>query len=394
MTAVDRWLLPDGIEEILPQQAHEVERLRRRILDLYHRWGYDLVIPPLVEFTDSLLSGSGADLDLMTFKITDQLSGRQMGVRADITPQTARMDAHSLRRNGPNRLCYAGSVLYTRPRSALETRSPIQVGVELYGESSLSADIEVITLMVETLKLAGMERAHLDLGHVGVYQQLVEMADLNSQLEQELFELLQRKAVTELENWIDANIKDAALADMIRVFPHLAGDVDVIERARKELAAAPKEVQRALDEIEKVALEVQKRAPQLELYIDLSEIRGCRYHTGVVFAAFAPGHGQAIGNGGRYDHVGEAFGRSRPATGFSLDMKALARINSEDSYRPEGIYAPACDDDAQWSEIQKLRAQGERVVCGFPGQKPDFNELDCNRQLINSNGEFSVEFIS
>lgn len=391
MSAVDRWLLPDGIEEVLPRQAHDVERLRRRVLDLYHSWGYDLVIPPLTEFTDSLLSGSGADLDLMTFKLTDQISGRQMGVRADITPQTARMDAHSLRRNGPSRLCYTGSVLYTRPRSALETRSPIQVGVELYGESSLNADIEVVSLMVETLKLAGMENAHLDLGHVGVYQSLVEMAGLAAEVEQELFELLQRKAATELDVWLKANIHDSAVATMLREFPNLAGDVTIVEHARKVLAAAPDNVQVALDQVAHVVDQIQQRTPELELYIDLSELRGCRYYTGIVFAAFTHGHGRAIGNGGRYDHIGEAFGRSRPATGFSLDLKMLSRLGNGNTYRAEGIFAPATDDPAQWQEVQRLREQGERVVCGFPGQEPNFEELGCDRQLVREKGAYLVQ---
>ncbi len=393
MTAVDRWLLPDGIEEVLPTQAHEVERLRRRILDLYHSWGYDVVIPPLVEFTDSLLSGASADLDLMTFKLTDQISGRQMGVRADITPQTARMDAHSLPRNGPSRFCYAGSVLYTRPRSALETRSPIQVGVELYGESGLNADIEIISLMATTLKLAGMENAHLDLGHAAVYQSLVDMAGLGPEAEQELFELLQRKAATELDVWLNANIQDTTVATMLRQFPDLAGDATILQQARKVLAAAPESVGNALDQIEKVVSVIQQRAPELELYIDLSELRGSRYYTGIVFAAFTPGHGRAIGNGGRYDHIGEAFGRSRPATGFSLDMKMLAQLGAGNGYRAEGIFAPASDDASQWQEVQRLRAEGERVVCGFPGQEPDFDELGCDRRLACADGEYVVEVV-
>jgi len=393
MDAINCWLLPDGIEDILPKQAREIERLRRCILDLYHSWGYDLVIPPLVEFTDSLLSGTGADLDLLTFKMTDQLSGRQMGVRADITPQTARMDAHSLHRNGPTRLCYAGSVLYTRPRSALETRSPIQVGVELYGESSLTADIEVISLMVETLKLAKMDKAQLDLGHVGIYQSLVKMLDMEDSKERELFDLLQRKAITELNAWIIANVTDPSIAGMLREFPHLAGDTGVIERARSVLASAPAEAQQALDELESIATDTLQRAPQLGVHIDLSELRGCRYHTGVVFAAFAPGHGQAIGNGGRYDYIGETFGRSRPATGFSLNLKALACLNDAGTQGTKGIFAPVDDGADQWDEIQRLRAQGERVVCGFASQKVDFDELGCDRQLVRKKSGFRVESI-
>ena len=197
MKNVDRWLLPDGVDEVLPEQALVVERLRRELLDLYHRWGYDLVIPPMVEFTESLLSGSGSDLDLMTFRVTDQVSGRMMGIRADITPQTARMDAHSLRREGPNRLCYAGTVLHTRPRGPLESRTPISLGVELFGEATLSADIEVIELFLQTLKSSGVDNVHLDLGHVDIFRGILAVANLDSDQESQLFELLQRKATGE-----------------------------------------------------------------------------------------------------------------------------------------------------------------------------------------------------
>ena len=212
MTIADRWLLPDGVDEVLPERAQVVEYLRRQLLDLYHNWGYDLVIPPMVEFTDSLLSGSGSDLDLMTFRITDQLSGRMMGIRADITPQAARMDAHSLRREGPSRLCYAGTVLHTRPRGPLESRTPISLGVELFGEATMAADIEVIELFLQSLKTSGVVNVHLDLGHVDIFRGLLADADLNSDLESELFELLQRKASRELSQWIESNISEERLA--------------------------------------------------------------------------------------------------------------------------------------------------------------------------------------
>lgn len=389
MTVADRWLLPDGIEEILPNQALQIERLRRQVLDLYHCWGYDLVIPPLVEFTESLLSGTGSDLDLMTFKVTDQISGRMMGVRADMTPQTSRMDAHSLRRNGPSRLCYAGTVLYTRPKQALESRSPIQIGVELYGEPGLEADIEVISLMVETLRLAGLGTPQLDLGHVGIYASLLEAAELSADREAELFDLLQRKAVPELDVWLGKCLENADIALMIRALVGLAGDASVLDRAREVFAEAPAEVELALDELQAVVGALSESFPDLELYLDLSELRGYHYHTGIVFAAYDQGLGQAIGNGGRYDHVGKGFGRSRPATGFNMSLQSLARVALFGAVAG-GIFAPVSEEPGWRKAVAALRSNGERVVCGFPGQEPDYQELHCDRQLVWLDGTYKI----
>ncbi len=390
MTKVDRWLLPEGIEEVLPSRAFQVERLRRRLLDFYHSWGYDLVIPPLVEFTDSLLSGSGGDLDLMTFKLTDQVSGRMMGVHADVTPQTARMDAHSLRRQGPNRLCYASTVLYTRPRSPLASRNPIQVGVELYGEPGLAADIEVISLLCEALEHVGVGEVCLDLGHVGIYRGLEEWLELDRGAATELFDLMQSKSC-ELDAWLAANIDDAAIADMLRALPGLTGDRNVIDRARTVLARAPAEIELALDELEAVVDAVADAVPGATLYLDLCELEGYHYHTGIVFGAYAPGLRQAVGNGGRYDDIGETFGRARPATGFGIDLKALAELLDGTESPPAGIYAPPSDEPAQRQAVRDLRARGERVVCGFPGQVPDYESLHCDRHLVAEGDRFIVK---
>lgn len=394
MTKIDRWLLPDGIEEILPDRALKVERLRRRLLDLYHSWGYDLVIPPLAEFTDSLLSGSGSDLDLMTFKITDQLSGRMMGVRADITPQAARMDAHSLQRNSPNRLCYAGQVLYTRARGPLESRSPIQLGVELFGEASLEADVEVMSLLVETLSYSGLDDIYLDIGHVGIYRALEQAAGLSGEQSAELFALLQRKDAG-LQQWLASNVADAALATMLAALPGLAGDATMLSQAKQVLANAPAEVLQALSEVEAVASQLAGCAPNVALFLDLSELRGYHYHTGIVFAAYTSESTLALGNGGRYDDVGEAFGRARPATGFGIDLSKLASLVEYSSSVAAGIYAPAPTESANggaWAkEIFRLRESGERVVRGFTGQHVDYDELHCDRVLIASDGGFNVE---
>ena len=392
MSNVDRWLLPDGIDEVLPEQAYLVEKMRREIIDLYHSWGYDLVIPPMVEFTESLLSGSGQDLDLMTFRLTDQLSGRLMGVRADITPQVARMDAHSLNLSIPGRFCYAGTVLHTLPRGPLESRSPISVGVELFGESSVSADIEIIELFLSTLSVAEIRDVSLDLGHVDIVRGLIAEANLSVVLEAEVFDLLQRKARTELAFWISENIQNEQLSTWLNNLPQLTGGVEILETAKAALDGAPEVVINALNQLETTihSLDISN----LNVHLDLSEMPGYHYHTGIVFAAYIQGHGKALGNGGRYDHVGEAFGRSRSATGFAFDLKTLVAQGSCSPSGSLGIFAPFCPDSSRREEIKSLRKQGFRVVEGFENQVIDYDELKCDRQLVKIDEKYVVEFLS
>lgn len=390
---VDRWLLPEGIEEVLPDRAIKVERLRRRLLDLYHAWGYDLVIPPLVEFTESLLSGSGADLDLMTCKMVDQLSGRMMGVRADITPQVARMDAHSLRRSGPNRLCYAGQVLYTRPRSQVESRSPIQLGVELFGEQGLEADIEVVLLLLETLKQAGIGDLHLDVGHVGIFRALEEQAQLDPVQGRELFELLQSKDAS-LKDWVRDHVTDPAIGQALAVLPSLAGSTDILATAHAALGDCPAAVTAALEQLSALVEAVRQRTEAVDIYLDLGELRGYHYHTGLVFAAYSGGSLAPLGNGGRYDHVGEAFGRPRPATGFGVDLGLLASLVEQDEEITPGIYVAATNRADMLAEIRRLREQGERVVTGFSDRQADFQELHCDRELVETMDGFELRAVT
>lgn len=390
---VDRWLLPEGIEEVLPDRAIKVERLRRRLLDLYHAWGYDLVIPPLVEFTESLLSGSGADLDLMTCKMVDQLSGRMMGVRADITPQVARMDAHSLRRSGPNRLCYAGQVLYTRPRSQVESRSPIQLGVELFGEQGLEADIEVVLLLLETLKQAGIGDLHLDVGHVGIFRALEEQAQLDPVQGRELFELLQSKDAS-LKDWVRDHVADPAIGQALAVLPSLAGSTDILATAHAALGDCPAAVTAALEQLSALVEVVRQRTEAVDIYLDLGELRGYHYHTGLVFAAYSGGSLAPLGNGGRYDHVGEAFGRPRPATGFGVDLGLLASLVEQDEEITPGIYVAATERADMLAEIRRLREQGERVVTGFSDRQADFQELHCDRELVETMDGFELRAVT
>jgi ATP phosphoribosyltransferase regulatory subunit len=388
MTTVDRWLLPDGVEELLPTQAARAEQLRRQLLDLYCSWGYDLVVPPLLEFTDSLLIGLGRDVDLLTFKVTDQLSGRSMGIRADITPQVARMDAHSLHREGPVRLCYAGSVLHTRPKSLLASRSPIQIGVEFFGDAGLASDSEVVLLMLETLRVANLSGITLDLGHVGIYRALVHAAQLAEADELELFDALQRKASAEITAVLDRSVTQPQLRGWFDALVRLRGDREVLVQARQLLADAPADVGAAIDELIAVADLVAARLPDVALYFDLSELRGYHYHTGLVFAAFASGWGQAIANGGRYDHIGEVFGRARPATGFSTDLKALIALNTTGTTTGAGaILAPDNGDLELWRAVQALRAAGERVIYALPQQPIP---AECDRQLVLHNGRWDA----
>lgn len=392
MTIEDRWMLPDGVEELLPEQARQAEALRRQLLDLYASWGYELVIPPLMEFTESLLIGLSNDVDLQTFKVVDQMSGRTLGIRADITPQTSRIDAHSLANQGPARLCYAGSVLHTRAKSPLASRSPIQLGAELYGVASIEADIEIISLMLETMRVAGVSNTFVELGHVAIFRALSAAAGMDGSAEKALFAALQRKATADINQQIDESVKDNQLATMLRALAHLNGDIHVLERAKTVLKHAPDIVLQALSELEAVTKGVALRMPDTEFHIDLSELRGYNYHTGIVFAAYSLGYGQAVAKGGRYDEIGQVFGRHRPATGFDCDLKAFLSLTAKGLVSQlTGIYVETVDSPAIWQKVQALRAAGERVVCGVPGQSVIKQELGCDRKLENENGVLVVK---
>ncbi|HEY9098230.1 MAG TPA: ATP phosphoribosyltransferase regulatory subunit [Thiobacillus sp.] len=318
---MNAWLLPENIEDVLPPRAWRMEDMRRALLDLFRDRGYQLVVPPLMEYVDSLLTGVAADLDLKTFKVVDQLTGRLMGVRADITPQVARIDAHLLAANAVNRLCYAGSVLHTQVDGFHRSREPIQIGAELYGEAGAEADLEILTLMLQGLSACDVNSIQLDIGHVGVYRALAHEAKLSGEVEHQLFGALQAKdssAVAALTTGLPALLRDAFAA-----LPLLYGDRRVLAEARVRLPQLPA-VQAALD-----TLDVLDRGlVQVEAAYDLAELRGYGYHSGVVFAAYAGGRSHAIAQGGRYDEVGRVFGRARPATGFSLDLRELAIVNS------------------------------------------------------------------
>ena len=386
------WLLPEYIEDILPAEALSIEATRRRIMDRLLVHGYQLVGPPLLEYVESLLSGSGDGTNLRMFKVVDQLSGRMMGLRADMTPQAARIDAHLLNRDGVTRLCYAGSVLHTVPSGLTRTREPLQIGAELYGHAGLESDLEIQRLMLQSLAISGIEKIHLDLGHVAVFRGLVKGAGIPSGLETELFGALQAKDVSALRNLcagldkrVDKNARQALM-----LLPELYGNRKVLARARKFLPDYP-EIQTALDQLETVSMELEPLVDALAF--DLADLRGYQYHSGMVFAAYAKGCPNAVALGGRYDEIGKAFGRSRPATGFSMDLRELSGLVKPDPY-PKGILAPyKKNDKALEKKIGQLRNEGQIVVGELPGHEDSKDTSDCDRRLVSCDGVWRIEKI-
>ena len=380
-----RWLLPEYIEDILPAEAQRIEGLRRRILDLFRAHGYELVMPPLLEYLESLLTGTGHDLDLRTFKLVDQLSGRMLGVRADITPQVARIDAHLLNRAGIARLCYAGSVLHALPSGMMHTREPLQIGAELYGHGGIESDVEIQALMVRALRVARGGELHVDLGHVGVFRSLMIHSRVPRELESELFQVLQSKDVPTLRELVVG--LDSGLRQALLLLPELYGGREVLDIARKRLPGYP-EIAMALDQMDTIARDLQH---VVEVHcFDLAELRGYHYHSGVVFAAYARGRPNALALGGRYDEVGKAFGRARPATGFTTDLRELASLIGP-LPPASAILAPYRPEDAALRvKIEELRALGQVVIVDLPGHEDTRAELNCARQLLFRDGSWQL----
>lgn len=375
------WLLPEHVEDILPAEALGIERLRARLLELFRVHGYELVVPPFLEYTDSLLTGTGGDLDLRTFKLVDQLSGRMMGLRADMTPQVARIDAHLLNRRGLTRLSYCGTVLHTRPRNFTATREPMQLGAELYGHAGIEADIEIQQLLRAALSACGLGTARLDLSHVGVFAALAKHAGVDGGMEADLLEALVAKDRPRLRV-LAGQLNEKSRAAFL-LLPELYGGREVLDRARQALPAYA-EVHAALDDIAAV-MDANGGA----LSVDLADLRGYHYHSGIVFAAYHGGLANAIALGGRYDEVGKAFGRARPATGFSLDLREWVRLAPE-TPRESAILAPYNTDAKLAERIAALRAAGEVVIVDLPGHEQTRAELGCDRQLVLKNGNWEI----
>ena len=387
---MNRWLLPEDIADILPAEAAKVEALRRRLLDLYQSYGYELVTPPLIEFLDSLLTGTGADLNLQTFKLVDQLSGRTLGLRADMTPQVARIDAHLLNRDGVTRLCYAGSVVHARASITSASREEVQLGAEIYGCASLDADSEAISLLLQTLRLAGQEQVYLDLSHAGVLAGVLEGVTLTPADMQTVYGLLQSKDRPSLVAWSQAVPTDCAKA--LLALTHLNGpSSEVLKKARKGEFALPNnlQVQESLLQLEALLASMTELAPTTEMSIDLADLRGYQYHTGVTFAAYIADLAQPIARGGRYDQVGAAFGRARPATGFSLDLLTLASLSKASALRPV-IRAPWLSDAALLAQISQLREAGEVVIQIKVGEELLSSQFQCDRELVQQGKNWVV----
>lgn len=385
----ETWLLPDGIQDVLPNDACRLEALRRRLLDLFNSWGYELVFPPLVEYIESLLTGASHDLDLMTFKITDQLTGRLMGIRADITPQVARLDAHCLPREHTARYCYSSTVLNTLPQALSTCRAPIQIGAEVYGYAGVAADIEIIRLMLTTLQQAGFQKIHLDLGHVAIFRELAQAAQLSETLENQLFDIYQRKSLPEL------NVLAAELpcAKWFVALGELSGDVSVIAKAQAILSDAPAAVLQAVADIQAVVTALAGFNDLLTLSIDLSELRGYHYHTGLVFAAYSQGSAAEVAKGGRYDCVGEAFGRARPATGFSADLKTLLTAFTAPVVLKK-VLAPVFPSSKLLQKIEQLREQGYVVIQQLVNDSTTAQDLGCAWQLVAYQDDWQLEAIT
>jgi ATP phosphoribosyltransferase regulatory subunit len=384
MLPMRNWLLPEYIEDVLPVEAARIESLRRNLLDLFRVHGYQYVIPPLLEYLESLITGVGHDLDLATYKVVDQLSGRLMGVRADMTPQAARIDAHMLNNKGVTRLCYAGSVLRTQPDGLAQTREPLQLGAELFGHAGVESDIEIQALMVKALQLVGVQSLHVDFNHVGIFSNLVGQAGIDAPLEQSLYAALQgkdRKAVLDLTEALDAPIREALVS-----LVNLNGDAEVLDKA-EQLLPPTEEIRQAINDLRRVG----KRMGSLGVKVcyDLAELRGYHYHSGMVFAAYAEGYPGPLALGGRYDEVGSAFGRARPATGFSLDLRGIVSAMPPAESK-KAILAPCIDDAALAAKIDALRTAGEVVVQELPGHEAHRNELNCDRRLVKQGDVWQV----
>ena len=385
---MNRWLLPEDIADVLPAEARKVESLRRAVLDLYQSYGYELVAPPILEFLDSLLTGTGSDLNLQTFKLVDQLSGRTLGLRADMTPQVARIDAHLLNRAGVTRLCYAGSVAHARTPVGSSAREELQLGAEIYGCSTWEADLEAITLLLKTLSVAGLEKVYIDLSHAGILAGILDGQNLNKETVEALYDLLQSKDRPRLTQW--ATCLPTNIAKALITLTELNGPCAEVQKKKKKDLPKHAAIDQALADLERLVSAAAKLSGNLELSIDLADLRGYQYHSGVMFAAYVDQLPQPIARGGRYDHVGQAFGRPRPATGFSLDLLTLASL-SPLSIRKLAIIAPWIEDAELSKAISTLRGQGEVVIQVPVGTALEAAEYECDRELVKQGNSWEVK---
>ena len=385
---MNRWLLPEDIADVLPAEARKVETLRRAILDLYQSYGYELVAPPILEFLDSLLTGTGSDLNLQTFKLVDQLSGRTLGLRADMTPQVARIDAHLLNRQGLTRLCYAGSIAHARTPVGSSAREELQIGAEIYGCATWEADFEAISLLLKTLSVAGLNKVYLDLSHAGVLEGILDGQPIAKSAIETLYGLLQSKDRPRLAIW--AKCLPVKSAEALMALTELNGPCEQVLASAKKTLPKHKLIDEALAQLEKLVCATAALSNDLELSVDLADLRGYQYHSGVMFAAYVDKLPQPIARGGRYDHVGQAFGRPRPATGFSMDLLTLANL-APAAQRRSAIVAPWIDDVLLTSKIAQLRQAGEVVIQAMTGDAVETAEYHCDRELVKQGSSWEVK---
>lgn len=378
------WLLPEYIEDVLPAEAARIETLRRTLLDLFKVHGYQYVIPPMLEYMESLITGAGHDLDLATFKVVDQLTGRLMGVRADMTPQAARIDAHLLNHQGVTRLSYAGSVLRTKPDGLARTREPLQLGAELYGHAGVESDIEIQRLLIKSLQAIGIEQVHIDFSHVNIFGSLIESSQIDAELEQDLYDALQSKDQSSVKA-LTLNLDEVTRLALINLTT-LNGDASILVKAAQILPPMPA-ITAALASLTQVSAALVDLG--VTVSFDLSELRGYHYHSGIVFAAYAKGYKGPLALGGRYDEVGQAFGRARPATGFSLDLRGVVTALPP-AKAVMAILAPASDDLNLAVKIDNLRAEGHVVIQVLADVVTSHEELNCDRNLVHYNSGWHV----
>lgn len=385
------WLLPEHIADVLPAQARSIEELRRAVIDAARRYGFELVMPPLLEHVESLLTGATRALDLNTFKLVDQLSGRTLGLRADSTPQVARIDAHLLNRAGVTRLCYCGPVLHALPSDLHSTREPLQFGVEIYGHAGLQADLEVLELALDSLGSAGVSEITLDLGDARIVRGALAGVPVGPELLAQVYAALAAKDVAALRS-LSADFPDEARR-AVMALPAMYGDAEVLAIARRDLPPRPL-IQAALDDLQWLLRQLAQSHPDVKVGFDLADIGTSGYYTGTRFAAFVSELADAVVRGGRYDEVGAVFGRNRPAVGFSLDVKVLAACAAK-SPTPTAIRAPWNEDAELRESVRRLRRQGETVVHTLADQPPDEgHEFAFDRELVRAGAQWIVRPVS
>ncbi len=385
------WLLPEGVDESLPYEAAGIESLRRSMLDNFSRWGYQLVIPPIIEYADSLLAGGAEDLDLQTFKVIDRSTGRLIGLRADMTPQLTRIDTHRMPTKAPQRLCYAGPVAHTFSEKFAGSRNPLQIGAELFGHSGVESDAEIITLLVNSLLIANIRCLTLEVTHIGVFRGICAAASFTDEFEDQILAALVKKDRTSLTEMLEAESVDSSVVKNLLLLIDLNGDLDIINEAREAFSSLPESVSEAIDELAVLCDLLTQFIPEVDLHVDFAELRGYRYHSGIMFAAYVPDMGRSIAWGGRYDGVQKQLGRDRGATGFSTDLRILEQFLQKEDRFETVVIAPSGNDKKLLAAMARYREEGYTVIQTLPGQSDEWDQLSIEFRLMQKNDEWVLE---